>query len=176
VLTVEGVVETACDPGASFMSAIAKSMLLDGLDEAFDKKSWHGPNLRGAIRGVTAAQAAWRPAGDRHNIWELTLHAAYWKYAVRRKTLREKRGSFALAGSNFFERPEGGSPLVEPTLTEAWKRDVALLEAEHRKLRDTVVNLPARALTSAMCHLIRGAAAHDLYHAGQIRLLRRMCS
>jgi hypothetical protein len=147
-------------------------MLLDSLDEAFDKKSWHGPNLRGAIRGVTAGQAAWRPAGDRHNIWELMLHAAYWKYVVRRKILREKRGSFVLAGSNFFERPESGSA---PTEAE-WKRDIAILEAEHRKLRDAVANLPARAFTPAMCHLIRGAAAHDLYHAGQIRLLRRMCS
>ena len=154
------------------MSAIIKSMLLDSLDEAFDKKSWHGPNLRGAIRGVTAAQAAWRPTGDRHNIWELTLHAAYWKYVVRRKILREKRRSFALAGSNFFERPEGGS---DPTEAK-WKRDMAILEAEHRKLRDTVANLPARAFAPAMCHLIRGAAAHDLYHAGQIRLLRRLCS
>lgn len=154
------------------MSAIIKSMLLDGLDEAFDQKSWHGPNLRGAIRGVTAVQAAWRPAGDRHNIWELTLHAAYWKYAVRRKILREKRGSFVLEGSDFFERPEGGSAVTE----SAWKRDIAILAAEHRKLRDTVAKLPARAFTPAVCHLIRGAAAHDLYHAGQIRLLRRMCS
>ena len=159
------------------MSAIIKSMLLDGLDEAFDKKSWHGPNLRSAIRGVTAAQAAWRPAGDRHNIWELTLHAAYWKYVVRRKILREKRGSFALAGSNFFERPEGGSALADRAPAEReWKRDIAILDAEHRKLRDTVAQLPARALTPAMRHLIRGAAAHDLYHAGQIRLLRRMRS
>jgi hypothetical protein len=153
------------------MSAIIKSMLLDSLDEAFDRKSWHGPNLRGAIRGVTAAQAAWRPAGDRHNVWELTLHAAYWKYVVRRKILGEKHGSFSLAGSNFFERPESGAAAeVE------WKRDIAILVAEHRKLRDAVAKLPARALTPAMCHLIRGAAAHDLYHAGQIRLLRRMCS
>jgi hypothetical protein len=152
-------------------------MLLDGLDEAFDKKSWHGPNLRGAIRGVTAAQAAWRPAGDRHNIWELTLHTAYWKYVVRRKILREKRGSFVLAGSNFFERPEVGTAAAEAAPTEAaWKRDIAILIAEHRKLRDTVEQLPARALTPAVRHLIRGAAAHDLYHAGQIRLLRRMCS
>jgi len=154
------------------MSAIVRSMLLDGLDEAFDKKSWHGPNVRGAIRGVTAPQAAWRPAGDRHNIWELTLHAAYWKYVVRRKILRERRGSFVLAGSNFFERPERGSDAAET----AWKRDIAILEAEHKTLRDTVAKLPARAFTPAMCHLIRGAAAHDLYHAGQIRLLRRMCS
>ncbi len=61
------------------------NVLLDLLDEAFDKKSWHGPNLRGSIRGVTAQQAAWRPGPDRHNIWELTLHAAYWKYVVRRR-------------------------------------------------------------------------------------------
>ena len=156
---------------------VTTAMLLDSLDEAFDKKSWHGPNLRGAIRGVTAAQAAWRPAGDRHNIWELTLHAAYWKHVVRRKILQEKRGSFVLAGSNFFERPEGGSAIAGSALAEAaWKRDIAILEAEHRKLRDTVANLPARAFTPAACHLIRGAAAHDLYHAGQIRLLRRMCS
>jgi hypothetical protein len=154
------------------MSAAMRSMLLDSLDEAFDKKSWHGPNLRGAIRGVTAAQAAWRPAGDRHNIWELTLHAAYWKYVVRRKILREKRGSFALAGSNFFERPESGLAGAELT----WKRDIGILEAEHRKLRDTVAHLPPRAFTPALRHLIRGAAAHDLYDAGQIRLLRRMCS
>ena len=159
------------------MSVITKSMLLDGLDEAFDKKSWHGPNLRGAIRGVTVVQAAWRPAGDRHNIWELTLHAAYWKYVVRRKILREKRGSFMLAGSSFFERPQSGSAAAEAAASElAWKRDIDILEAEHRKLRDTVANLSARAFTPAMCHLIRGAAAHDLYHAGQIRLLRRMCS
>jgi hypothetical protein len=202
MLAVEGVIEAACDSGASFMSAVIKSMLLDGLDEAFDKKSWHGPNLRGAIRGVTAVQAAWRPAGDRHNIWELTLHAAYWKYVVRRKILREKRGSFVLAGSNFFERPEGGSAVAgsaaagsaatvaapseaahgetAPTETAptetAWKRDIAILEVEHQNLRDIVAGLPGRAFTPAVCHLIRGAAAHDLYHAGQIRLLRRMCT
>ena len=162
------------------MSLGEKAMLLDGLDEAFDKKSWHGSNLRGAIRGVTAEQAAWRPAGDRHNIWELTLHAAYWKYVVRRKILREKRGSFVLAGSNFFERPESGSAAGSTAevlaIGVAWKRDIAILEAEHRKLRDTVARLPARAFTSATCHLIRGAVAHDLYHAGQIRLLRRMAS
>src|SRR5437773_12270956 len=80
-------------------------VVLNLLDEAFDKKSWHGPNLRGSIRGVTAAQAAWRIAPDRHNIWELTLHAAYWKYVVRRLPSRDTRGSFVLPGSNFFTRP-----------------------------------------------------------------------
>ena len=138
------------------------TVLLDLLDEAFDKKSWHGPNLRGSIRGVTAEQAAWRPGADRHNIWELALHCAYWKYVVRRRLAGEKRGSFVLAGSNFFKRPENLSEA-------AWKSDIAILVAEHAKLRSTVAGLRGGDL-----HLIRGAAAHDLYHAGQIRLLRRM--
>jgi len=142
-------------------------LLLDLLDEAFDKKSWHGPNFRASIRGIRARQAAWRPAPGRHNIWELTLHAAYWKYVVRRRITGEKRGSFVLAGSNYFERP------VE--LSEAaWKKDIGILVAQHRDLRRAVAQLPST-LNSATLHLIRGVAAHDFYHAGQIRLLRRLC-
>jgi len=142
-------------------------LLLDALDEAFDKTSWHGPNLRSSIRGVTIQQAAWRPRPGGHNIWELVLHAAYWKYVVRRRIRGDKRGSFVLPGSNFFPRP------VEMT-EAAWRGNVEILAAEHRKLLDVVLNLPADRLNKKNLHLIRGAAAHDLYHAGQIRLLRRL--
>ncbi len=140
--------------------------LIDLLDEAFDKKSWHGPNLRGSIRGVTAEQAAWRPGPDRHNIWELTLHAAYWKYIAWRRLTRQKRGSFVLPGSNFFVRPG------EDASHAGWKADIDILVAEHHKLRAVVAKITTP--SPAQAHLIRGVAAHDLYHAGQIRLLRRL--
>ncbi len=143
-------------------------ILLEGLDEAFAKKSWHGPNLRGSIRGVSAVEAAWRPAAGRHNIRELTLHAAYWKYVVRRKLTGEKRGAFQLKGRNFFSRP--GDDASEA----AWKADIAILDDEHRKLREAIAAVPSA--SAATLHLIRGAAAHDFYHAGQIRLLRRLQS
>jgi uncharacterized damage-inducible protein DinB len=150
-------------------------LLLGLLDEAFDKKAWHGPNLRGALRRVSAEEAARRPGPGRHNVWEVALHAAYWKYAVRRRLVGEKRGSFALAGSNWFARPTGA-----PTEAQ-WKADLALLDAEHRALRDVVAALPPRALRKKSpgsrftnLALIRGAAAHDLYHAGQIQLLKRL--
>src|SRR5713101_8707856 len=58
--------------------------LLGLLDEAYRRAAWHGPNLRGSIRGLTAREAAWRPKAGRHNIWEIVAHTAYWKYAVRR--------------------------------------------------------------------------------------------
>src|SRR5712675_2687426 len=105
--------------------------LLGLLDEAYKRAAWHGPNLRGSIRGLTAREAAWRPKAGRHNIWEIVVHAAYWKYTVTRRLLGEKRGSFSLQGSNWFVRP---TELTE----EAWRTDVALLEETHRTMRAAI--------------------------------------
>jgi DinB family protein len=153
--------------------------LLALIDEAFDHHAWHGTNLRGSIRGLTAAHAAWRPARGRHNAWELVVHAAYWKYTVRRRLTGEKRGSFALPGSDWFTRPQGAAR--GRALEAAWKRDVALLVDEHRRLREVLARLPAAALDrkapgsrTRIGVLVRGIASHDLYHAGQIQLLKRL--
>jgi hypothetical protein len=147
------------------------SLLLDLLAEAFERKSWHGTNLRGSFRGMTAADAAWRPGEGRPNAWELALHAAYWKYVARRRLTGEKRGSFPLEGSNWFRRPAG-----EPA-ESAWKSDLALLTSEHRALVEAVADrLPtlAGAPRAKALHLVRGIAAHDLYHAGQVQVLKRL--
>lgn len=139
------------------------------LDEAFERKTWHGPNLKQSIKGVTAKQAAWRPGPGRHNIWEVTLHAAYWKYAVRRRIEGGKRGSFVLKGSNFFARPE------KSKLTEAaWSADKKLLEREHRALRAGVAKVLRTPRAAKLIRQFYGVAFHDIYHAGQIRLLRRL--
>lgn len=150
-------------------------LLVALLDEGFDHHSWHGPNLRGSLRGLAAAQAAWRPSPRRHSIWEIAVHAAYWKYAARRKLTGEARGSFPLKGSNWFRRGDGRP---DP---RAWRRDLALLAEQHRLLRAVVVELTpaqlsrrARGSRYTVAFLVRGVAAHDLYHAGQIRLLKRL--
>ena len=146
-----------------------KELVLTIFDEAYEKKTWHGPNLRQAIRGVSAKQAAWRPGAGRHNIWEETLHAAYWKYAVRNRIEGGKRGSFALPGSNFFSRPEKGR-----TSEAAWRVDKELLEREHRALRAVVERVLDSPRGEKFLKQIYGVAFHDIYHAGQIRLLRRL--
>ena len=144
-------------------------LVLALLDEAYEKKTWHGPNLKQSIKGITAKQAAWRPRPGRHNIWEVTLHAAYWKYAVRRRIEGGKRGSFVLKGSNFFARPEKGK------LNEAaWSADKKLLEREHRALHVTVAKVLRTARAAKLLPQLYGVAFHDIYHAGQIRLLRRL--
>ena len=152
------------------------TLLLQILDEAYEQKAWHGPNLKGSIRGISIEQTAWRPAPRRHNIWEVVVHAAYWKYAVRRRLLGEKRGSFPFKGSNWFARPTEMSE-------SAWQEDKHLLDTMHRSLREAI-----EGLTSVTLHItpagrkvshitqVYGIALHDVYHAGQIQLLKRLCT
>ena len=149
------------------------NLLLDALDEAFDHKSWHGTNLRGSLRRVTAEEAVRRPGPGRHNIWEIALHCAYWKYAVWRQLTGAKRASFPLKGSNFWLRDKAGEQL--------WAQEIGLLEETHRQLREAAGALkPSDWLKKPVkskytCEfLVRGAAAHDLYHAGQIQLIKRL--
>jgi hypothetical protein len=144
-----------------------KVELLQLLSEAYEKKTWHGPNLRQSLRGVSAREAAWRPGSGRHNIWELTLHAAYWKYAARRHLLSGPRGSFVLEGSNWFQAP------VSPT-EAAWRRDREFLDREHRQLYAAVADRRHSRAVQKHARMIFGVAFHDIYHAGQIRILLRL--
>lgn len=149
-------------------------LILALLDQAYDRPSWHGTNLRGSLRRVMPKQAAWRPGPGRHNIWEIVVHAAYWKYAAWRRLTGATRGSFPLKGSNWFKRP------LECT-EAAWRADLALLDEMHRVLRESARCLPRAQLDRAPkgskvsnFALLTGVAAHDLYHAGQIQLLKRL--
>lgn len=150
------------------------ALLAHQLDLAFDRRSWHGPNLMGSLRGVKPREAVWRAQPGRHNINELVVHAAYWKYRVCRLLEPGETPPFGVPGSDFFERPS-------PPSKAAWAADIALLRAWHRRLHHLVLTTPAPRLgmpsgshTFTIAELISGAAAHDLYHAGQIRLIRRM--
>lgn len=152
--------------------AADRALLLALIDEAYDRKAWHGPNLRGSIRGLSERGVSRRPAPGRHNVWELVVHAAYWKYAVWRRLTAAARGTFPLEGSNWFERPAHG---------RKWRDDVALLDEQHRRLRSAVAGLEPASLRGraaqsghGAARLAWGIAAHDIYHAGQIRLIKTL--
>jgi len=149
-------------------------LLLEVFDQAFTGSSWHGTPLWGSVRGLTVSEALWRPRRGRHNIWELVLHTAYWKCMVRRRLLRDPEVRFPRPGSNWPRLPER-------TDAASWKGDRALLKHEHGLLRRAIARLsPAqlrrrgwRSKWSNVQH-IYGIASHDLYHAGQIQLLKRL--
>ena len=153
------------------MSAPRISALVRGLDGAYGGPAWHGPHLRGALDPLGEAEAAWRPAPGRPNAWELAVHAAYWKYRVLRHVAAAPPAAFDEPGSNFFARPAAGRTLAA---------DLARLDVWHERLRDAAAGLDPERLDEIAYDaytfeaLLRGAAAHDAYHAGQVRLLVRL--
>lgn len=158
------------------MASTEIELLLDVVDRAWRRKSWHGPNLRGALRGVTSAQALRRPAEGRHNVHELALHVAYWKHVSLRKLAGAAPDAFAYEGRDWFTAPS------EPDEAQ-WKRDRALLAKTHKALRQGVAALRPRDLRArpagskyTALEIVEGLAAHDLYHAGQIQLIKRLMS
>ena len=103
------------------------------------------------------------------------MHAAYWKYVAWRRLTDAKRGSFPLSGSN-ISRPVEQTP-------RALQADLALLDEMHRVLREAVAAVHPGDLDRGSAQrgvtkraLLTGIAAHDLYHAGQIQLLKRMAN
>ena len=148
------------------------ALLLDVLDAAYDRRSFHGTTLRGSLRGVSVETACWRPAPDRHNIWELLLHAAYWKYRVRR----------TLSGGPAFQRSPSDWPHVPASpAAVTLRKDIDYLGDEHRLLRAAVESLtrsdlrqPVSKAGMTRAQLVYGVAAHDTHHGGQIQLLKRI--
>ena len=149
-------------------------LLLEFMDQAFKGPAWHGPSLAGSLRGVSAEEAMRRPAAGRHNVWELTLHAAYWKYVVRRRLTRDEKVE--------FDRGPSDWPATPAVVSDAtWKADRALLTREHSLLREVVARFPVnqlgrkgwRSRWSNLQH-IEGIASHDLYHCGQIQLVKKL--
>jgi len=158
--------------GKQRQTEVSREFLLRLLAEAYAGRAWHGPNLRGAIRGLTAQQACKRPRPDRRCIAEIVVHCAYWKYAIRRRLLGEKPGAFPLAGHNWFALPAPFTP-------RRWKECIELLASQHRRLIEAVESLPQVRLSErgshpgrSPLHQIYGMAFHDTYHAGQIRTIR----
>ncbi len=150
--------------------------IVTALEPPRGKGLWHGgASPLGSLRGVTPAVAVWKPAPDRHSIWELVLHIAYWKYAVRRKLTGEEKGGFPRAPSNWPAVPKRPD-------AKAWNEDRALLRDEHERLVETVKRLdpgrldrkPAGGGKWTFADLLMGVVLHDTYHTGQIQLLKRL--
>ena len=144
--------------------------IADQLRRAFHGEAWHGPAVKEALAGVSARQAAARPLASAHTIWEITLHIAVWEDVVRRRLLGE-----TVAPSDAEDWPragEGGE--------RAWADLLARLEAGNRALHDVIlaydesrIDQPPANNRSAAYVLMQGAIQHDLYHAGQISLLKK---
>jgi uncharacterized damage-inducible protein DinB len=144
--------------------------IADQLKRAYEGQAWHGPSLKEILAGVTAEQAARRPVTGAHSIWEIVLHIVAWEGVVRVR----------LEGEYLNEPSEGDWPAVEDTSESAWTETLAKLESNHMRLREAIAPLDAARLFEPLAEgkpsayfTIHGIIQHDLYHAGQIALLKK---
>jgi|ERR1700693_24704 uncharacterized damage-inducible protein DinB len=146
------------------------ALLAEQLRRAFEGDAWHGPALLELLEGMDATAAAARPLPDVHSIWELVLHIAAWDGAGCRRLAGEKC------------QPEGAAnfPLVPRPTEAAWRKAVAHAKHTHNVLVKTVAGLPESRLWERVpgkkydfYFMLHGIAQHELYHAGQIAILKK---
>lgn len=137
---------------------------------AFEGGAWHGPGVLETLEGVTARQAAAHPVTGAHSIWELVVHIAAWESACRRR----------LGGDRAELTTIEDWPPVTETSEAAWAMSKAALIEGHRKLRESIAFLTDARLDEPILQnmpsvyvTIHGVIQHDLYHAGQIAILKK---
>ena len=149
------------------------SGIADQLRRAFYGSAWHGPAVLELLAGMDAATAAARPVADAHSIWELLLHIEAWDGA----------GLKRLAGKKAQLKGKQNFPDVPEPTEKAWRESVAAAKRTHDELVKTVAGLSEKRLRDQVpgkrydfYHMLHGIAQHELYHAGQIAILKKACT
>jgi uncharacterized damage-inducible protein DinB len=142
----------------------------DQLKRAFEGDAWHGPSMLELISELSADEATARPIAGAHNIWELVLHIAAWDKAVARR----------LGGDRAELSEDENWPRVNDDSETAWQQTLESLKRNHHELRmavadldDTKLDEPIVAGMSSVYATLHGVIQHDLYHAGQIAILKK---
>ena len=146
----------------------------DQFQRAFNGNAWHGPSVLALLEGVTAVQAAAHPVPGAHSIWELTLHIAAWESACRRR----------LQGDRAQLTDEENFPQIENASEDAWQAAKQHLIANHQALLEAISSADESKLDrpiiensdtpfSSAYVTLHGGVQHDLYHAGQIAILKK---
>ncbi len=146
--------------------------ILDQLKRAFEGPAWHGPSIKESLNGVTAAQAHQRPIANGHSIWELVHHIAVWEDVGRRRL----EGDPAEVPISSVEE----WPPAEDLSETAWEKSKAALERSHHALVEAISRVRLSRLDepilkdkSTVYVKLHGVIQHDLYHAGQIAILKK---
>ena len=145
--------------------------ILDQMDRAFSADAWHGPPLKSLIDGLPAEDASKHAVGGAHSVWEIVQHITAWNTIVRRE----------LMGEVLSITSEQDWPPVPELSEAAWQKAVENLVEAHSRLRAAVQGLseeqleecPSKRTDNSRYVMLHGVVQHDLYHAGQIAVLKK---
>ncbi|HXX18569.1 MAG TPA: DinB family protein [Candidatus Acidoferrum sp.] len=147
--------------------------ILDQMDRAFSGDAWHGPSLMGLLDDLSPEDASKHVVHGAHSIWELVHHTGAWNSIAQHR----------LRGETVDVTPERDWPPVWEVSEAAWKRALENLAESHARLRSVVAGLRDEQLDlvdqktsgpdTSRYVVLHGIIQHDLYHAGQIAVLKK---
>ena len=145
--------------------------IADQLRRAEGGEAWHGPSVRELLAGIDAKAAAARPLPEAHTLWEILLHMTVWLEVVRRRITE---------GRALEPPPEEDWPAPGEPTEEAWQAAVERHQRAYRDLVELLARLDDEDLQERVAGkdydasiMLYGIVQHELYHAGQIALLRK---
>ncbi len=147
--------------------------IVDQLHRAYEGPAWHGPALAEIVSGVTAEMAARRPVPEAHTIWEIVAHITVWMSVCAGRLQGEEIPTLP---------PEQDWPPIGDSGSEAWQRALGQLADAQSKLESQVRSLSDSRLSEtvmgerpySLYAMLHGVVQHNLYHAGQISLLKKL--
>ena len=155
-----------------------RDRLIDQFEREIAGEPWHGPSLAGILDGLTAEQAAHKPSPDAHSIWEILVHMTGWKREVASRVRGGKAG----------EPPQGDWPAIGEVSEARWRE----AREDHLRAQRELVELVRSLSDDELAARVRGDSAayigagislvatlygllqHDVYHAGQIAILKKI--
>lgn len=147
------------------------SLIADQIASGFHDGAWPAVSVRDLLRGMSPKEAAAHPMAGVHSVWEIALHLGFWHDAVRRR----------LAGEAVEYEQDEDWPTPGPATEASWSAVLNRLDQTHAGLVQAVRSLPPDVLTRrvpgrsfTVYFMLHGVPQHDLYHAGQVMLLRKI--
>jgi uncharacterized damage-inducible protein DinB len=147
-----------------------RDRILNQLERAFEGEAWHGPSVLEALEGVSWKEAHEKAIPTAHSIWELVLHITAWEDTVRRRLL----------GESPQITDEQNFPTIEKPSAASWQEALDALRAGHLLLAEVAGRITDDQLDQAPSNrtttryiLLHGIIQHDIYHAGQIAILKK---
>jgi hypothetical protein len=142
------------------------------LQRTYDGKCFHGDSIQEVLNNIDAAQSVWIPDGASHSIWQIVLHMTGWLNAIRRRltsptliNLTDEENFPAVplpTHENWHAARDSFGAALEGLIGAAGEFPESRLEEK----------VPGRDYTFFV--LLHGAIDHNLYHLGQISLLKAM--
>lgn len=137
------------------------------LERTFEKGAWHGPSVKETIADISEKQA-FTSLQHTHSIIELVAHMTAW----RRYVIQKLAGDLAYSVTDDLNFPK---PRV-------WAQTVTDLLSTHNELLKAFQGLPLSKLYQQVpwthepftyYSILHGIIHHDLYHIGQINLIKK---